>query len=114
MPIVITDSNPKVLQITLTQADDEVEIDLTDFIQSAREFVIGDNSEFDGATLKIARYISDNTGYTDYVSPETGEVVEIIGSGAGYALGFLHKAGKIKFYLENAGASTDIKIDLFR
>lgn len=114
MSIVVTQDNPLIYQINLTQVEDEAEIDLKEILQSSREFIIGQNSVFGGAKIKIARYISENTGYTDYVSPETGEVVEITNSGAGYALGWLHKAGKFKFYLEDATETTDIKIDLFK
>jgi hypothetical protein len=83
-------------------------------MQSSREFVIGGNSVFDGATFTIEKYLSDNTGYTTYVNPSTQSPVIFTSAGAGYGITFYDKVGKIKFVLEGATANTVINIDLIK
>lgn len=113
MSIDFTASNPSVCQIILNSVDTEAEINLVS-LTGPREFVIGDNSIFGAAKLYIDRYISDNTDWTRYKSPETGEIVEFTESMAGPAMAWLHKAGKIRFIIEDADEDTDIRIDLFK
>jgi hypothetical protein len=103
IPIILTQTAP---EYTI-----EVEKDLN--MQNPREFVIGGNSVFDGATLKMQKLLSDHTGWTDYVNPATGDIVEFT-IGAGYAITFYDKVGSIKFVATGSGINTDIRIDLIK
>jgi hypothetical protein len=112
MTIVFTTTNPVICQITLNQSTPTAAIDLSAVFEGPREFVIGDNSVFDGAILTVQRYISSNTGWTNYVSPQTGSVVQITTTGAGRALNWLAKVGQFKFVVTGATSNTQIYIDI--
>jgi len=111
--MAITDTG-RLLQFNLTNANQEEIIDVETQLnlQTPREFII--SGDFGGATLKIQKYLSDNTGWVDYVNPATQEVIAFSSIGAGYGITFYQKIGKIKFILENSSGSTDIKIDLIK
>jgi hypothetical protein len=101
-----------IISFTLNSANPSQEINLSEIKCNIREFVIGQNSIFDGGGFKIQRFISNNTGYTDYILPTTGETFIFNFFGSGIGLGFFTIKGKIKFILENPGDATNITIDL--
>lgn len=113
----ITQTN-NINQIVLTQAEPTAIVELNDnnaIIGASREIVIGDNSVFgDGCTLTVQRFLSSNTGYTNYLFPGTETVWTITATGAGRAISFLVKTGFIKFIANNPTSSTNITIDIAR
>lgn len=112
---IIQTNNINQLVLTSSNTFEEIELNDNNFVLSnIREFVIGANSVFDGATLNIYRYLSDNTGYTEYLNPGTEDVLTITAAGAGRALNFSVKTGKIKFALTGASDITNVTIDLPR
>lgn len=114
MAAVIPNLVDGVYQFTLTSDNNTCDLDLSQMIQSGREFVVGNASAFNGGVLKIYRWLSSNTDWTPYVQPFSPIPLSINAAGSGYGLQFLHRAGKIRFSLEGASVGASVPIDIFR
>lgn len=103
---------------TLTLADDNLVINLDETETNYREFIIHQESVFDGAILKIGRLLLENAGvtslgYTDILDPFDKTIsLSFTNAGAGNVLSSLVRKGKIKFYLSGATASTNIILEV--